>query len=75
MANIHYLRHLAQESLWDTVFFAAGEVPAKEKNKNFVQLKTRPLNVKIYSNRKILVNENRCNTINEAKLYIQYLIK
>lgn len=75
MANIHYLRHVTQEALWDTIFFAAGAVPAKEKTKDFVRLTTNPIDVKIYSNRKILVNGTRCNTMNEAKLFIQYIIR
>lgn len=76
MANIHYLRHVTQEALWDTIFFAAGaQVPAKEKTKDFIHLKTNPFDVKIYSNRKIIVNGIRCNTMNEAKLFIQHTIR
>ena len=76
MANVHFLRHITQEALWDTIFFAAGaEVPAKERTKDFIHLTARPLDVKIYSNRKILVNGHRCNTMNEAKLIIQQTIR
>lgn len=75
MANVHYLRHITQEALWDTIFFAAGRVPAKEKTKDFIQLIAAPYDVKIYSNRKILINGNRCNTMNEAKLFIQHTIR
>ena len=71
MANIHFLRKMAQDELWDTLFFASGEVPSKNRTKDFVELKTIPFDTKIYSNRKIVINGNRLNTIHEAKLYIQ----
>lgn len=75
MANVHFLRKMAQDDLWDTIFFASGEVPIKEKTKDFVQLKTRPFEIKIYTNRKILINGFRCNAVKDAKSFIQHQIK
>lgn len=74
MANVHFLRKMAQDDLWDTIFFVSGEVPIKEKSSDFVHLKTIPLDVKIYTNRKIIVNGTRCNAVKDAKRFIQYFI-
>ena len=35
MANVHFLRKLAKDELWDTLFFATGELPSVEKTKDF----------------------------------------
>lgn len=74
MANIHFLRKMAQDDLWDTIFFASGEVPTKNKTKDFVELNTKPFNIKIYSNRKILINGNKLTAVKDAKRFIQYYI-
>ena len=75
MANIYYLRKLAQDELYDTMFFASGERPNKEKTKDFTILSTNLFEAKIFSNRKILINSNRFNTIHEAKSFIQWCLK
>lgn len=71
MANIHFLRKLAQDDLWDTLFFSTGEVPQKTKNPNYIILKTRPFEMKIYSNRRITLNDTKYKSIHEVKLAIQ----
>lgn len=70
MANAYFLRKLAQDELWDTMFFASGERPIKEKASDSITLKTKPFESKIYSTRKIIVNGRRCNSTYEAKVYI-----
>lgn len=74
MANVHFLRKLAQDDLWDIIFFASGEVPIKEKTKDFVQLKTKPFDIKIYTNRKIIMNGVRFNAVKDVKSFIQHEI-
>lgn len=71
MANIHFMRKLAKDELWDTLFFATGETPIVEKTKEFYTMKVVGIDTKIFSNRKILVNGDRCNSISEAKYVIQ----
>lgn len=71
MANKYFLRKLAQDELYDTLFFASGEIPNKEKTKDYTILSTKLFETKIFSNRKILVNANRFNTVYEAKSFIQ----
>lgn len=71
MANNHFLRKIAQDELWDTMFFASGEVPKKEKNKDYTILSTTPFTLKIYTDRNINVNGTKCRSIREAKYFIQ----
>lgn len=74
MANVHFLRKLASDELRDTMFFATGVTPSKEKTKDFVLLQSDWLNVKIVTNRNISVNGDKCKSIPEAKYAIQQLI-
>lgn len=71
MANNHFLRKLAQDELWATVFFAAGEGPKKEKSNDFTVLKTLLFTLKIYTTSNIYVNGKKCKSVNEAKRLIQ----
>lgn len=71
MANSAFLRKFAQDEMWDTLYFASGEVPIKEKSVDFVMLKTTPFMAKIFSPRKILVNDRKFGSIHHAKLFIQ----
>ena len=71
MANDAFLRKLAQDDLWDTMYFASGEVPAREKTEHFIVLKTSKFTTRIYTNRNIVVNDTKCKTIYLAKLFIQ----
>ena len=71
MANVYFLRKLAQDELWDTLFFATGELPTKEKTKDFTTLSTKLFVTKIVTNRRIYVNGTKCDGTHSAKLYIQ----
>lgn len=71
MANIHFLRKLASDELQDTLYFATGNLPVKERNEDFVILKSLPFEVKIINIRNILVNGDKCRSIPEAKYVIQ----
>lgn len=71
MANNFFLRKLACDELWDTMFFASGEVPSKQKDKDFTVLKTSKFEAKVYTTRKIVVNSVKCSSVPAAKLYIQ----
>jgi len=71
MANAAFLRKFAQDEMWDILYFASGEVPIKQKSIDFVTLKTTPFTTKIFSPRKILVNDRKFSSIYHAKLFIQ----
>ena len=71
MANVHFLRKMASDELWDTLFFATGQVPVKEKSKDFTILKTDRFAAKIYHTRRIEVNKEKLKSVYEAKLFLQ----
>lgn len=71
MANVHFLRKMASDELWDTLFFATGQIPIKEKTKDFTLLKTDLFSAKIYHTRRIEINKAKCKTVGEAKLFVQ----
>jgi hypothetical protein len=71
MANAFFLRKLAQDELWDTLFFATGELPSKEKTKDFTILSAKSFTVKIFNDRRIIINDTKCNSVRSTKLYIQ----
>lgn len=72
---VAFLRKLASDELLDTMFFATGDRAEKDKtNKDYWLLKNNLLELKIYNNRKIIVNGDRCSSIPEAKWVIQDLI-
>lgn len=71
MANVYFLRKMACDELWDTLFCATGQTPVKEKSKDFTILKTTRFSAKIYTNRRIELNKVKCKSIHEAKLYVQ----
>lgn len=71
MANVYFLRKMASDELWDTLFFATGQIPTKEKSKDFTILKTDRFAAKIYHNRRIEVNKQKLKSIGEAKLFVQ----
>ena len=74
MANVHFLRKLASDELRETLFFATGIVPIKERSKSDVKLLAGNFNVKIVTNRNIYVNGDKCKSIPEAKWVIQDMI-
>lgn len=70
-ANIHFLRKIASDELRETLYFATGITTEKVRTPNFTTLKAGVFNVKIISNRNIVVNGDKCRSINEAKYLIQ----
>jgi hypothetical protein len=70
-ANNYFLRKLASDELWDTMFFASGEVPTKVKSSDFTILKTKLFEAKIITHRRITVNGVKCASVPAAKLFIQ----
>jgi len=74
MANIHFLRKLAVDELWDTMFFATGERPVKEKTPEFYVLRAENLEMKIHSTRKVFVNGDLCRSVPEAKYAVMEII-
>jgi len=67
MANMHFLRKLACDELYDTLFFATGEIPVKTKSSEFVIMRSGNLNIKVVHPRKIYVNDDLCKSTLEAK--------
>lgn len=73
--NAAFMRKIVADELWDTLFFATGKYPEKEKTKDYTVLKVPDFaEVKIYSNRKIYVNNDFCRYSPEAKFVIQELL-
>ena len=73
--NVHYQRKVASDELWDTLFFATGEYPIKNKQPEFRMLEAPGFKVKIVNFRNISVNGDKCKSVSEAKYVIQDLIK
>jgi hypothetical protein len=70
-ANVHFLRKLAKDELWDTMFFATGEYPLVEKTKDHYIMKVQGIDMKICHIKKIYVNGDLCRSVPEAKYVIQ----
>jgi hypothetical protein len=71
MANVHFMRKLAKDELWDTMFLASGEYPDVVKTKDFYKLNTAKFQATIYNGNRIVVNGTKCKGIYSAKLFIQ----
>lgn len=67
MANMHFLRKLACDELYDTLFFATGEVPVKTKSPEHIIMRSADLSIKVVHPRKIYVNGDLCKSTREAK--------
>lgn len=74
MANVHFLRKLACDELFDTAFFATGEVPKKIREPEYTILTAGSLTFKIVNIRKIYVNGDLCRSVPEAKYAVCELI-
>lgn len=70
MANNYFTRKLASDELWDTLFFATGQLPLKEKASSFTTLKCAVFTAQIFNDRRITVNGVKCKSIREAKSVI-----
>lgn len=73
--NVHFQRKLASDELWDTLFCATGEYPVKTKTPEFRTLEVPGFHVKIMNFRNILINDDKCRSVSEAKYAIQELIR
>ncbi len=71
MANVHFMRKIASDALYDTLFFVDGRVPVKTKDSDSVTLSTTGIKVKIVTNRNITVNTVKCRSLGEARNMIQ----
>lgn len=71
MANVYFSRKIACDELFETFFFATGEVPKKEKSKDFTTLTTDMFKAKIFSSYRIEVNSVKCKSIHDVKMYVQ----
>lgn len=74
MANLQFLRKLASDELYDTMFFATGEIPVKTRDPEFVMMRAGNLCIKIVHMRKIYVNNDLCKSVPEAKYVVCELI-
>ena len=70
MSNVHFQRKIICDELWDTLFFATGEYPDKEKTPDYRALKCGNFNVQIFNARRIVVNGEKCSSSREAKFVI-----
>jgi hypothetical protein len=70
MANIYFSRKIACDELWETLFFATGQVPVKEKLKDFTILKVNQFETKVYSSHRIEINKQKCKSISDVKQYV-----
>lgn len=73
--NVHFQRKMASDELWDTLFFATGQYPVKNKQPEFRSLEVPGFQVKIVNFRNITVNGDKCKSVGEAKFVIQELIQ
>ena len=73
-ANAHFLRKLAKDELFDSLFFATGQRPVQQRMLEYYTLKAGQFELKIHSTRKIFVNGDLCRSIPEAKYVICDLI-
>lgn len=74
MANMQFLRKIAYDELYDTLFFATGIIPVRTKTDEFWTVTAGPFSLKIVNNRNITVNGERCKSTPEAKFVIQDLL-
>jgi len=75
-ANIHFIRKMIADEIYDTLFFATGRIPTKERTKDYYILRVPDFaEVKINSNKKIYVNGEFCRYTSEAKFVLQGMIQ
>lgn len=74
MANIHFERKACSNELKETLFFATGVVPVKEKFSTHVTLKALDIEVKIVDFKNITVNSTKLKSLAQARYEIQRMI-
>ena len=70
MSNIHFQRKVICDELWDTLFFATGEYPTKEKTLDCRILECAGFFIEIFNFRNIRVNGEKCTSPRDAKYEI-----
>jgi hypothetical protein len=66
--------NLACDELYDSMFFATGERPVKEKSEEFIIMTAGFLTMKVVHDRRIYVNNDLCKSVPEAKYVVADLV-
>lgn len=74
MANIHFERKACSNELKETLFFATGVVPVKEKFSTHVTLKALDIEVNDLDFKNITVNSTKLKSLAQARYEIQRMI-
>lgn len=74
MANIHFERKACSDELRETLFFATGVVPIKEKFPTHVSLKVLDFDIKIVGFKNITVNGKKQKSLSQARYEIQRIV-
>lgn len=74
MANIHFERKACSDELKETLFFATGIVPLKERYSTHISLKADIFDVKIVGFKNITVNGVKHKSLTQARYEIQRII-
>ena len=74
MANIHFERKACSDELKETLFFATGIVPQKERSTTHVLLTAGNFEIKIVGFKNISVNGVKQKSLTQAKYEIQRII-
>lgn len=72
--NNAFLKKLVCDELKETLFFATGEVPEREKFDSFIHLCAGKYSIEVESHKRILVNGNFCTSGLQAKWIIQEML-
>lgn len=74
MANIHFERKACADELKETLFFATGQIPEKERLPAHTTLTAGQFSVKIVGFKNITVNGTKHKSLSQARYEIQRLI-
>jgi hypothetical protein len=74
MANIHFERKACSDELRETLFFATGVVPKKERLPSHTSLTAAQFEVKIVGFKNISVNGVKQKSLSQARYEIQRII-
>ena len=72
--NAAYYRKLACDELYDSMFFATGNIPVKETTKESIIMIAGFLTMKIVNDRRIYVNNDLCKSVPEAKYVVADIV-
>jgi hypothetical protein len=74
MANNFFMRKVASDALFDTLFFASGERVGKAKTREETTLSISNTNVVIRTHKNIKINGKKVNSIREAQYELQRIL-